>query len=275
MNNSNKFKFQTAYAKEKNETVDLDYIIENYVDEAVGKLKEGVYLFCPECKKARLNLVDKKYLKKYSEKYEHILEPVKCGYFYKVASKNEMVEYNDTIAIPNPQKIQEKLARFFTEVVDDKTEKRNFAADSKFEKIENADVFETKKGNTRKISQQKIGWRNGSLDIFTEEEYKYYFGKIFMEIIQNKGILKIRVKNLNIKNAKGNYKYIFDLLISQKKISVHNKLKNLQSGEYNLAVYGKLKFFEKVVDKNTSRTFIFKELWINNTEYVYFEKIPS
>lgn len=216
MNTSNKYKFQTAYVEEKNKTVDLDYIIENYVDEAVGKLKEGVYLFCPECKKARLNLVDKKYLKKYSEKYEHVLEPVKCGYFHKVASKNEMVEYNDTIAIPKPQKIQEKLARFFVEVVDVGTEKKNFEIVSKFEEITNADVFETKQGKTRKISQQKIGWRNGSLDIFTEEEYKYYFGKIFMEIIQDKGILKIRVKNLNSTNIKGKYKYIFDLLISQK-----------------------------------------------------------
>ncbi|MGY3735563.1 hypothetical protein ACWOAN_02170 [Lactococcus taiwanensis] len=133
----------------------------------------------------------------------------------------------------------------------------------------------TKQGKTRKISQQKIGWRNGSLDIFTEEEYKYYFGKIFMEIIQDKGILKIRVKNLNNINIKGDYKYIFDLLITPKKFSVYNKLKNLQSGKYNLAVYGKLKFYEKVADKNTNMTFIFKELWINKPKYIYFEKISS
>lgn len=248
----------------------LDDIIDNFTDNNTGKLDTTIKAWCPECRIARLSLVNKKFLRLYSTKDSNHL-PM-CSYKHEVASGREMDIYNTNEAIPNPEKISRKLARFF-EVkpreggIDGGKDGGDKAPD---EVIEDPNSIFIVNEKTRRISQQKIGSRN-RLDDFEEEVYKYFYGEVHIQVInrENKaGVIfpNYKVQNLNRKNRKGNYSYIFDLKVGPLKKEVIKKLSIMESGDYKLGVYGKVQF--KSYEK-----FVFKNIWVNKPEYIFFEKI--
>lgn len=265
---TNDYKFDGAF-HEKLGFLPLDDIIENYVDNNTGRLKKEITLLCPECKdeKARLNLQAMKYLKLYSGNYSH---PKWCSFYHKTANKKEMNEYDENVAQPKPENVERMLARLISKNKKDLPPLTvHRIEDNEGINKNNDDTFETSNNKTRRIAQQKIGYRN-ILDEFDKDIYKYYYGDVFIDILTNENFLNIKVKNFNKKTQEGKPYHIFQISIRKDNIPVLEKLKSIASGKYKLAVYGKLSFGEK-----KSNGYEFKTLWVNKPECILLETIDD
>jgi len=230
--------FEEAYINNKDCYENVDNLIKICLNKrALYESDYAEYLFCPDCKKARLLLAFGKE-KKYLRTFKDDIHEKNCQHSTDV-NKANLKQINDYIKNANPQDIENKLWHLLSRFKKVKIEEKNM----NWNKTQNQTFIinnETNNKNIRLYIPQQI--IKNDKNIFDYNIIKYYRGEIWVEIERKSVRYDVIIKLYSVnENKKQNF--ICSLLISKNDSNtsvIANELSNITDGIYQIAFFGQM-----------------------------------
>lgn len=240
---SKKAKFEEAYVKTHGELVETSKLIQmknKLIDDEGIDLDNDI--FCPECKKTHLVIVNKTsgddYIRRSTQKKnpEHVPG---CTYEFEVAGKKESKAYFQK---KKPAEIQHDLTQLLKK--DIAIRERDPDAPKIMQKVNSEMVFSTSKANNhvrKRVPQQKL------TEAFARELKREHVGDGFSKYYY--GHVKVLKRKSNKKFE--NYQILSPDGLAFFSLGIWNKLKDLNEALskandskvlIDLAIYGEIKF---------------------------------
>lgn len=240
---SKKAKFECAYVKTYGQLIEASKLIQmksGSIDDEGIDLDNDV--FCPECKKTHLVIVNKisgdDYIRRSTQKENPEHDP-KCTYEFEVAGKKESKAYFQK---KNPSEIQHDLTQLLKE--DIAVRERDPNAPKIMRKVNSEMVFSTNKANNhvrKRVPQQKLTEafaKNLKSEHAGDGFAKYYYGRV--KVLKRES--KKKFENYQILSSNGLVFFSLGVLNNLKDLTeTLSKASNLKV-PINLAIYGEIKF---------------------------------